>query len=279
MLPAHARIGKTLETLDRLMACQPPPAEILVHVAASQTEMRAALEPYAADIRLLVSDINPGPGGARNRMLQAASHELVASFDDDSYPTDPDFFACLPRCFDSLPEASILALNIHEPRDPVPQREGSPRPVPDFVGCGCAYRRSHFLEADGYVPIPIAYSMEEADLALRYAERGRQVWFAPDLRVYHDTVLSHHASPRVAAMQVANTALFAFLRYPVSRWPLGFVQICNKWIDTLRRGRVRGALFSAFWIPVQLVRYRSYRKPVDRRLVDRQRKRKRDAAR
>lgn len=272
MLPAHRRIEQTLHTIHRLKGCDPKPAEILVHVAASQREMIEAVRETHPDVRVFLSEVNGGPGGARNRMLQEARNELVASFDDDSYPDDPAFFGQLADWFDRLPEASILALNIYEPTQPVPEKSGPPLWVPDFVGCGCAYRRSHFMESDGYVPIPIAYSMEEADLALRYAARGRKVCFVPALLIYHDTQLTHHASAEVAAMQVANTALFAYLRYPPARWPLALLQVANKWVDTLKRRRWAGALYAFPKVLSQILTYHRYRKTVSAETLDRQRR-------
>jgi GT2 family glycosyltransferase len=273
MLPAHQRIEQTLETLRRLKACQPPPDEILVHVASSQTEMVTALAAAHADVQVLLSEVNGGPGGARNRMLEAARNEFVASFDDDSYPDRATFFKDLALCFEQLEGASILALNIYEGAEEPPSMEGSPHETAHFVGCGCAYRRSHFLQSAGYVPIPIAYSMEEADLALRYREAGRSIWYIPALRVYHDTQLSHHASPKVAAMQVANTALFAYLRYPLRRWPLGFLQVGHKLMDTLKRRRWLGALWAIPLIFSQIYSYRSYRQTVPSSVLDEQRER------
>lgn len=269
MLPAHARIKETLATLERLLACEPAPAEILVHVATSQTAMREALQRNFPGIRMVLSEENLGPGGARNRMLKAARNEIVASFDDDSYPEQSTFFKELSDTFARLPEASILALNIREPSGRAYGQMGAPREVATFVGCGCAYRRSHFLEGEGYVPIPVAYSMEEADLALRYAARERKIYYAPNLCVFHDTALQHHSTSKVAGMQIANTALFAFLRYPPSRWPLGLAQVGNKWVDTVRRGRCMGAVASFPFMVTQLWKYRKYRATVPVPVLDR----------
>lgn len=217
ILPAHKRVTEVLKTVRNIQNCDPGPSEILVHVAESELKTRNALQSLIPGIRLILSNENLGPGGARNKLIRAASNELIVSFDDDSYPVDTDFFSNLLSWFEKLPEASIFALNIFEGTDSPPRSSGDSSKVRDFVGCGCAYRRSHFLEVPGYVPIPIAYGMEEADLSLQYTANGREIHFVPALRVYHDTVLVHHASAKVAGMQVANTALLVFLRYPWQR--------------------------------------------------------------
>lgn len=268
MLPAHQRLHETAETLRRIYTCFPPPKEVLVHIARSQVHMRQLVESQFPSVKLLQSDTNIGPGGARNRMLQEAQSEIVASFDDDSYPMETDFFQRLLDTFNALPQASILALPIDEPHLPARIQATKPIQVAAFVGCGCAYRRSHFIKSEGYVPIPIAYSMEEADLALRYAAAKRHIYFCPHLRVFHNTSLSHHATPKVAAMQVANTALLAFLRYPPNRWLLGIGQAAHKWLDTLQRKRWKGAALAIPLIFSQCWRYRHYRATVPSDSID-----------
>ena len=111
--------------------------------------------------------------------------------------------------------------------------------------------------------------MEEADLGLRYTARDRRILFLPALRVFHDTKLSHHADPMVAASQVANLVLFLYLRYPFSRWPFGLLQVGNKWWDTIRRRRFRGALLSPFVALRQIWHYREYRATVAATVLDR----------
>ncbi len=271
MIPAYRRVAQTISTIGKLQACNPAPDEILVHIDSRVEEMRSALREPPLGVRVLESEENLGPGGGRNRMLEEATHEIVVSFDDDSYPPDADFFARVAAWVEQVPEAAILATNIFEPGDPVPSADGEARWVADFVGCGCVYRRSVFLKAPGYVPIPIAYSMEEADLALRYTARGERILFVPDLRVYHDTHLTHHASAEVAAAQVANVGLFVILRYPWQRWPLGMVQFAHKWWDALRRKRFRGALRTPLALRRQIAGYHTYRAPVTKEAFDRHR--------
>lgn len=272
MIPAHQRVEQTLSTIRRLQACEPAPAEILVHVDRRQTPMIEALRRHFPEIPLHLSESNLGPGGARNRMLEAAKHEYVASFDDDSYPHDPDYFARLIDWMERVPDASILAANIFEPHQQPPEIGGPALWTGDFVGCGCVYRRSVFLEAPGYVPIPIAYSMEEADLGLRYTARGKRILFVPPLRIFHDTLLNHHASPAVAAMQVANLGLFVLLRYPLSRWPMGALQFLHKWWDTLARGRFSGALLAFPALVRQWLTFRGYRATVSGSALDHHRR-------
>ncbi len=92
-----------------------------------------------------------GPSGGRNRLLREATCPYVVSFDDDSYPIDPDFFDKVEQLFERHPSAGMLAAGaiVHD-GEVVPDRRGTAAWVADFVGCGCAYRRAAFMETDGY---------------------------------------------------------------------------------------------------------------------------------
>ena len=51
-----------------------------------------------------------------------------------------------------------------------------------------------FLNSEGYVPLVVAYGMEEVDLCMRLTNKGKKIYFSPWLRIFHDTELAHHAS-------------------------------------------------------------------------------------
>ena len=97
-------------------------------------------------------------------------------------------------------------------------------------------RRDAFLVTRGYLPLHHAYGMEEADLALQFLDAGRELLYAPALRVYHDTRLEHHASEAVNAAHIRNTALLAYLRYPIPYWALGALQVLNRVRYAAHRG-------------------------------------------
>ena len=196
-------------------------------------------------------------------MLREARNEWVASFDDDSYPIADDYFLSLSECIDHHPEASVIASVIRHrnPQHDSPPFEGE-REVAAFVGCGCCYRRSAFLETDGYVPLPVAYGMEEVDLALQLHQRSGVVLESSELVVFHDTDLSHHQSARITAGSIMNQALIAWVRYPVGQLPYGVLSWANKIWDNLRRGRILGVLRGVVGTPFHLWKYRALRVPV-----------------
>ena len=267
IVTAYERIDQTLNTLRIIEACDPRPDEILVHVDANQTDCEVAIRQAFPHVRLLVSRERVGPGGGRNTLVEAATHELIASFDDDSYPIDADYFARVVQLFRQFPEASIVCAALYHIGETVGLDKRDARWTADFAGGACIYRRHSFLDAGGYVPLPIAYGMEEVDLALRLHSRGGRILSTSWLRVFHDTDLRRHAEPHVTAGSIANLALLAYLRYPVSLWSIGLWQCANRVLWLLRHGRHRGIVRGVTMIPGHLRANQRFRLTVSGRAV------------
>ena len=265
VLTADARTAQTLVTLARLTACEPPPNEILVHVDGNQVACADAVRQAFPTVRVLVSEQRIGPGGGRNALLAAATAPFVASFDDDSYPIDRDYFARVRDVMQRFPGAAIVCAGVYHQGEAVAEASRRASWVADFVGCGCIYRAAAFAGGAGYVPLAVAYGMEESDLALRLHARGGRVLFTPWLRVFHDTDRARHADPAVTAASISNLALLTFLRYPIALWPVGVMQSVNRVSWLLQNGRQRGVGRGLASIPRRLWTYRADRGPVSRR--------------
>jgi GT2 family glycosyltransferase len=262
VVTAFSRPAVTVATLRVIERCDPPPAEILVHVDAGQTECAAAVAAACPAARVIVSAGQVGPGGGRNRLVAAATQDLVASFDDDSYPMDTDYFARVVRLFEAFPGADVVGARVFQRTDAIVPAAAAAQWVADFEGGGAAYRRTAFERTGGYLPLPLAYSMEEADLAVRMHAAGGRVLRSPWLRVYHDADLARHADPRVTAASIRNIALLAFLRYPTPYWIVGAAQCLNRIQWLLRNGRHRGVISGLVGIPRQLRQHSARRRPL-----------------
>ena len=266
IITAYHRSEQTLETIRIIRACEPGPDEILVHVDANHKQCEAAIRQGFPDVKILLSEECVGPGGGRNRLIATAKNEFVASFDDDSYPIDADYFGRALALFEKFSTAILCAAVYHQ-GDAVAPDVRSAEWVSDFSGGACIYRRSDFIATGGYVPLPIAYGMEEVDLALRLHAQGGRILKTPWLRVFHDTDLKHHANPDVTAASIANLALLTYLRYPPSLWFLGLGQCCKRIFWLLRNGRRRGILSGLLMTPAHLLAHRRYRKQIRFRSV------------
>lgn len=267
IITAYERIEQTLATLRVIESCVPAPDEILVHVDANQVACENAIRQAFPDVRVLRSAEQVGPGGGRNKLVEAAQFEFVASFDDDSYPIDSDYFARALRIFEKFPEASLICAALYHAGESIGLDARSAQWTADFSGGACIFRRKAFVAAGGYVPLPVAYGMEEVDLAIRLHSQGGKILTTPWLRVFHNTDLKRHGDPRVTAGSIANLALLAYLRYPVSLWGIGVGQCANRLWWLLRHGRRRGIVKGVTMIPAHVWENHRYRAPVSKKVV------------
>jgi len=262
IVTGHRRVDDLLSTLRILSECDPAPAEILVHVDGGERGTAAAVNRAYPSIHVVVSPERVGPGGGRNRLLAIAAHPLVASFDDDSYPVDSDYFARVVRVFEEFPDAAIIDAQVFHLNEAIAPDRRAAMWVADFSGGACAYRRDWFLKTGGYLPLPLAYGMEEVDLGLRVHAMGGRVLRSSWLRVFHNTDLARHALPEVTSASVANLALLTYLRYPVALWIVGAGQILNRVQWLMRHGRRAGIVSGLIHIPAHLAHHRHYRQPL-----------------
>src|SRR5215204_2794861 len=199
IVTAYERIEQTLATLRIIQSCVPRPDEILVHVDANQVECEKAIRNAFEGVRILRSEQQVGPGGGRNNLVNAARFEFVASFDDDSYPIDADYFERALRTFENFPDASVVCAALYHSGESIGLDERSAQWTADFSGGACIYRRKAFLDGGGYVPLPVAYGMEEVDLAIRLHSQGGRILTTRWLRVFHNNDLKRHRDPQVTA--------------------------------------------------------------------------------
>jgi len=260
IVTAHDRVEQTLSTLEVIQTCDPSPAEIVVHVDGTNPLLIKAIKKDFPNVRLIVSETSVGPGGGRNKLIEAATNEFVASFDDDSYPLDADYFARAFQLFELFPTAAIICAALFHQGETIKAAEQSAEWTADFSGGAAIYRRGAFLETGGFVPLRIAYGMEEADLALRLHALGGKILQTKWLRVYHDTDLKRHGKPDITASSIANLALLTYLRYPRSLWIVGALQCTRRIVWLLKNGRWRGICSGVLMIPGHLKAHRSYRR-------------------
>jgi len=96
----------------------------------------------------------------------------------------PIFLTERGNCFQSILAPQIGATIWHR-REPAKSRIERLLLKPIYVGCGYAIRLAAYRQVRGYLPIPIAYGMEESDLALQLFAADWQIYEAGDLRLLH----------------------------------------------------------------------------------------------
>jgi GT2 family glycosyltransferase len=262
IIPTYNRGLAVISVLKKIRECDPKPAEIWIHVDLADGLLERALGEQFPEVRVLASPIRLGPGGGRHRCLQACTAPFAVTFDDDSYPVDPDFFSHVLRLFSEYPRAAILSASIWHRNELAKVRTEHVIRVPTYMGCGCAIRVAAYRQIRGYLPRPVAYGMEENDVSIQLMARDWHIYDAGELRVFHDTDRKHQETPEVTSRIITNVGLYAFLNYPVIGWGLGLGQLANKIAYCIRKGRLRGICSGILHIPVDCYRNRRYRKPV-----------------
>ncbi|BAZ10115.1 family 2 glycosyl transferase [Calothrix sp. NIES-4071] len=268
VIPTYNRKEMLVTTIQKILECNPLPDEIIVHVDGNDLQSEQAIKNNFSDIKILKSQVNIGPGGGRNLLIKSAQHEIVASFDDDSYPIDQDYFARLLHIFQNYPDASVVAAATYTRKQPVGDDIKSTRWVASFEGCGCAYKRTDFLKTDGYMQLQWAYGAEEIDIAIQlYAQDGK-ILQTDWLRVYHDTCHQHHKNFDINAANISNLALLAYVRYPLTMWGRGILQVFNRVLYAVKVQRYAGIILGITSIPSNIWSYRQRRKPVSRAALE-----------
>jgi GT2 family glycosyltransferase len=254
VVPAWQRVTELLKTIRRIQACRPAPAEILVHVDGATPAVLEALRQHHPDIRVLTSETLLGPGGSRNRLVAEARHELVANFDDDSFPDQPDYFARVLQTAALFPDAAVISAASQDFEKQMPGYHI----IAVTSGCGCVFRKSWFQRTRGFVPLPVAYGMEEVDISLQLHALGGKIIHDPGLHVKHDKLPPTEVSAEINARVIANFALLPYLRYPRLFWPVGLWQVLRRCLYTLTHGWSAGTLRGLQMIPDHLRLNRRY---------------------
>lgn len=261
-IPTFGRGLRLVETIKRLYNCDPAPAEVIVHVDRSSGELDRELQTLFPCVRILSSPNSVGPGGGRHRCLRAATQPFFASFDDDSWPVDRDFFAEVESLFGGHPDAAVLAASIYYPHQLQAERGQGVKIVTDYTGCGYAIRVDAYHQTTGHIDRTCPYGIEEVDIAMQLHALEWTIVQCETLRVLHATELSHHSKADIVAGTVQNVALRAFLRYPLPLWPRALLQLGNMVAGMIKRRRFAGLGQGLWGIPATLSHYASCRRQI-----------------
>lgn len=226
-IPCFQGGGRLLRTLELICRCEPLPAEILIHCDGGWRLDEVQFDSLRVPVRLLFSEKSLGPGGGRDACIRAASHDLVASFDDDSWPLDTEYFAQAKMIMDAMPQVAILSPEVYLKEKPVMPQRNELSTAKYYQGSASIHRRSHYLAVRGFVPVPLAYGVEETDLSLQTHAAGFQILETPWLRAWHDRPLADNAHQTIP--WIKNEVLLAYLRYPLIAQPWGWWRAWRHW--------------------------------------------------
>lgn len=236
-IPCYEGGKRLLRTLELICQCKPLPAEILIHCDGGWRPSGPEIASMEVPVKLLFSEKPLGPGGGRDACIRAASYDLVASFDDDSWPLDTEYFAQAKTIMDAMPQAAILSPEVYLQEKPIMPQRNELSTTKFYQGSASIHRRSHYLAVRGFVPVPSAYGVEETDISLQTHAAGFQILESPWLRAWHDRPLADNAHQLIP--WIKNEVLLAYLRYPLIAQPWGWWRAWRHWWRNRRVLKVR----------------------------------------
>ena len=201
IVPVYNGAGLIDRCLDAL-ADQPGPAaryEIIVVDDGSVDNTAEVVNAWRVrhpQVRCrLVQQANAGPAAARNHGAREATAAILLFTDADCAP-QPDWIERMVAAFGRLDTAGAKGAYLSDQRGLVPRfvqaeyedrydRMAGQERI-DFIDTYSAgYRRSVFLDNDGFDPIFTTASVEDQEFSFRLAQKGYRLVFAPEARVKH----------------------------------------------------------------------------------------------
>lgn len=261
-IPTFGRGIRVLQVLEKLEGCEPKPFEIFVYIDDADKKLAQVIQDNNPRVKILTGATRVGPGGARHRCLNAASQPYFASFDDDSWPIDTDYFSACISIMNTDNKVAVLETSIFHQDQKEPERSNSFHQTCSFTGCGHVMRVSAYRQVAGYVDRAWAYGLEERDVSMQLLALEWKIIKTSTARVFHDTRLKHHGNKEITRATIENAALLPWLRYPVSFWPYGILQYANVIWFLVKSQRWPGLVKGILGSPLEIWRHRKMRKPL-----------------
>ena len=207
----------------------------------------ADVPPVPEGVKTIRLAENVGVSAGRNAGVDACAGDVVLFLDDDGWFLDAGLGKHVTDRFAADPKLAVISFRVVDPaggpgaRWYVPRlRAGDPgrsSQVTTFVGCGCAIRRSAYLEAGG-LPDQFFYAHEETDLSWRLLDLGYRLAYDAAARVGHPAV-PNARHPTWYRLDGRNRVLLARRNLP---WPVAWAYLMDWLAITVARERSASAL-------------------------------------
>jgi len=189
-IATHNRLEELRRTLGIIAGLVPPPDEVLVCADGCEDGTAQYVREHFPQAKLIEHPRPHGSIRSRIELMHAASSDIVISLDDDSHPLDSDFIARVRELFATRPHVAVgsFAQRSDEfPESLSRQDFGRSRYTGNYVNAAAAFRRSVYLQLEGWPP-EFEHMYDEPDYTLQC--------LAAHYAVYHDTgiFIRHHFS-------------------------------------------------------------------------------------
>lgn len=196
VVPTVGRPALLSECLRTIVACRPPPAEVVVVDQSATGDVDAVVRsvPSAGTAVRRVACTGPGIARALNAGLRGASHDVVLVTNDDC-TVAPDWVGVASAAMDERPGGIVTGrvLAAGDP-DATPSTKADPEPhdftgePPTWVlyGGNMALPRADALAIGGFDERRgLAVAAEDNDFCYRWMDAGRPLRYEPALVVWH----------------------------------------------------------------------------------------------
>lgn len=255
-IPCFEGQSRLLRTLEVLARCVPAPAEVLIHADGGWKPELPVDRDWPWAIRVLHSEKAIGPGGGRQRLIEAAAHDVVASFDDDAWPLDTDYFAKALAVMEAFPSCAVMSPAVSLPNQRGPTRAQQAWEARCYEGSASVHRRSLHLTLPGFVPVQGAYGLEEADLSLQARTRGLLILACPWLQAWHERPM--HEDAHGLCAWIRNELVLGWLRFPRLLQPWSWVRALKRLRRDSRKVSPLSLLRSALTAPALCAEFCSH---------------------
>lgn len=270
VITTRNRREDVIRAVDSCIAQRGLRFEVLVYDDASDDGTVEAVRDRYPTCRVFESASRTGYIVNRNRGFRDAIAPYVFSLDDDAYFSSSDTVARVVEWLSADETIGAIAIPYIEPYDkrslsslhrPFLERPGAE--LRSFVGCAHAVRRDVALTLGGYREF-FVHQHEEREFCLRLRAAGWRIAYADTLPIVH-MVSGKREPKRITRYGGRNQILTEFLNAPfpdvvvrILRTSIGLV----KYRFSIKELPLRISAIGAGLLDA--VRYRKYRKPVNR---------------
>ncbi|RAJ22257.1 GT2 family glycosyltransferase [Gelidibacter algens] len=162
---------------------------------------------------------NSGQAYARNYASTLGEGDIIIFMDDDAYFIQDNSLDLVLEYFEENEDVGFTMFNIKEPnRDWLSKRKNLNdfQEIGGFIACGCAFRRSTFLNSPGFSKEFHSYA-EETDISMQLIKNSEKLVFASRVKVFHNynpTERTQAWLKRFKYNTVRNDLAIVLTRYP-----------------------------------------------------------------
>lgn len=239
IMPTRNRPCIAAQNLLKVHA-QFPDAPIYVFDDASDDAVAVAMAMAAVPrSKLIRSEKNIGPAGARRRLIEMADARWCLAIDDDCHPRgdfDPSRWIMTepgPQSNDPI-AVSFRYIRSYD-NEIAPPGELDVGPARGLLGGASLLHRASIIAIGNYNE-GYMFGCEDTDLARRVWASGQQLWIDPDNFIIHDHVAAGRNIKREAFYYTRNCVLLNVMSLPI--WyglPLGLAQAVKRWLTEPNR--------------------------------------------